>query len=190
MKKQMLLALWLPLIAIIAFISCKKTVTSGSYEVRQYGAYQFGAAIDGVDYIPNGSPLAGVPAVTVSINSQNNGAEFDWYCGTYFLDQPNNYIRRVHLYIRNFKGVGEYKLNNLTNAFPLPRPFTYAGYYDEPWLTGAGLLEEYFMTNTRDTGYINCIKYDTNSKEFQFSYTCRSLVNNTKTKTITGTIRY
>ena len=187
----MLLVLWLPLIAITFFTRCKKSVNNLPYEVRSYaGGYQFGAAIDGVEHIPNGSPLAGIPSVKVTLYDQNNSAELDWYCGTNFYDNTNNYLRELVLYIKDFKGLGSYRLNNITNAFPLPRPYTYGGYHDYPLLTGAGLPDEYFMTNTRDTGYINCNKYDASGKEFEFKYTCRSLLNPTKTKTISGVIRY
>lgn len=188
----MLLALWLPLIAITGFIaSCKKNGNNLPYEVRSYqGGYQFGAAIDGVEFVPNGDLITGISPVKVALSNQINGSEVDWYFGTYFFDQPNNYIRRLHMYIRNFSGIGKYSFNKITNAYPLPRPLTYAGYQDEPWLTGAGLPDEYFMTNTRDTGYINCNKYDASGKEFEFKYTCRSLLNPTKNKTISGVIRY
>lgn len=191
MKKQMLLALWLPSIAIIVFISsCKKTSDVGSYQLRQYGTYQFGASIDGIEFVPKGDVLGLVSAVKSSIINYSSPLENDWYCSATIADDGQNYQRSIVVYINNFKGVGSYSFNLNTNAFPYPRPKSYGGYHDSPLLTGIGLPDEYFMTSTRDTGYINCIRYDAGGKEFQFTYTCRSLLNTTKTKTISGTIKY
>ena len=57
MKKTMLLALWLPLIAIL-FISCKKNIDPLPIETAT-GANTFGCKVNGVPYIPSGGDPSG-----------------------------------------------------------------------------------------------------------------------------------
>ena len=81
----MLMALWLPLIAII-IAGCKKNVSSGPYEVRAYNnGYQFGGIVDGQEFLPQGysSFWTTIPAITSTYwqPSANGGTERDFYCG-------------------------------------------------------------------------------------------------------------
>ena len=147
MKKTMLLALWLPLIAIIVFItSCKKSVDPLPSETA-IGANTFGCKVNGVAYIPSG----GDPTVS-------------WYPveGGWYLDVDNNrglYIttvsgntKYINIYIKVLDSVGIYKLNFNT----IPRPQGYRcenyGYYSTKNIDGT---YSKYVTNAQYTGEVH-----------------------------------
>ena len=143
----MLLALWLPLIAITVFItSCQKSVDPLPSETA-IGANTFGCRVNGVAYIPSG----GDPTI-------------GWYPveGGWIKDVDNNrglYIRTVagnskfiDIYIKVLDTVGTYKLNYNTQPFPIAVRAENYGYYET---TNSNGNSNRYVTNSLYTGEVH-----------------------------------
>lgn len=193
----MLMALWLPLIAII-IAGCKKNVSSGPYEVRAYNnGYQFGGIVDGQEFLPQGysSFWTTIPAITSTYwqPSANGGTERDFYCGfSYYYGGALNgdILNTIEFNIKNFIGVGKYSLTELTPPYGyIARAGTYGGYQ----IDTSGKGKKYFLTdNFGDSGYVECKRWaNQNDFEFYFKYICRNSVvgdPDVSTKTIEGIV--
>ena len=145
MKKTMLLALWLPLIAIL-FISCKKNIDPLPIETAT-GANTFGCKVNGVPYIPSG----GDPTIS-------------WYPveGGWIKDVDNNRglnirtvsgnTRFIDIYIKVLDTVGVYKLNYNTQPFPIAVRAENYGCYSTKNSNGS---YNRYVTNSQYTGEVH-----------------------------------
>ena len=144
MKKTMLLALWLPLIAIL-FTSCKKNIDFLPIETAT-GANTFGCKINGVAYIPSG----GDPSISwypVSGGWYLSGSDRGLYITT---TSSNN--KFIDIYIKVLDTVGVYKLNYNTQPFPIAVYAENYGYYATKNANGT---RNRYVTNTQNTGEVH-----------------------------------
>ncbi len=194
----MLLALWLPLIAITIFTGCKKTSSTlaGPYEVRNYNNnYQFGGLVNGVEFLPYTEKALGFGVDPIDATLwQGSGITTNFQCNVRKLEYKNGYWNKWHeveFYISNFQGIGNYQLNQNTNFYGFTTtPKSYGGFTFKTDSTGS---KEYYITNNNaDTGSITCKRWiSTNDFEFEFKYTSRKVYGFPTTdsvKTISGTI--
>jgi hypothetical protein len=172
MKKTMLLALWLPLIAIIVFItSCKKSVDPLPSETAT-GANTFGCKINGVAYIPSGGdPSSGIYPISGGPYADpvgNRGLYIQTISGKQDLD----------LYLKNATDTGMYLLNK--TATPLHISVLSESYacYGE---TGLGISNNYFVTNPTSTGIIKITRFDRTARIVAgtFSFTAYNAITKT-----------
>ena len=145
-RSHMLLALWLPLIAITVFItSCKKSVDPLPSETA-IGANTFGCKVNGVAYIPSG----GDP--TISWYPVQGG----WYLsgsdrGLYITTTSSN-NKFIDIYIKVLDTVGVYKLNYNTQPFPIAVYAENYGYYATKNANGT---RNRYVTNNQFAGEVN-----------------------------------
>jgi hypothetical protein len=151
MKKQMLLALWLSLIAITVFItSCKKSVDPLPSETA-IGANTFGCKVNGVAYIPSGGdPSGGIYPISGGPSQDpagNRGLYIQTISGKQDLD----------LYVKNATDTGEYVFE--LNTVPQPIAVISESYacYGE---NGIGINTGYHITNAIYTGKIKITRFD------------------------------
>ncbi len=145
----MLLALWLPLIAIL-FTNCKKNIDPLPNETAT-GANTFGCKINGVDYIPSGGdPSSGIYPISGGPYKDAAGNR-----GLYIQTISGN--KNLHLYSKNAIDTGEYVFE--INTIPKPIAVLSESYacYGE---NGIGINTGYHITNANYTGKIKITRFD------------------------------
>lgn len=149
MKKTMLLALWLPLIALL-FTNCKKNIDPLPIETAT-GANTFGCKINGVAYIPSGGdPSSGIYPISGGPYGDAQGN-----IGIYIRTINGN--QNLNLYIKNATDTGYYILNKNTSPKPIVVISESYACYGE---NGIGINTGYFITNDTYTGSVHITQFD------------------------------
>ena len=170
MKKTMLLALWLPLIALL-FTSCKKNIAPLPIETAT-GANTFGCKVNGVAYIPSGGdPSSGIYPIS-------GGPYADPVGNTGIFIKTISGTQRLHLYIKNATDTGMYLLNKIATPLHISvLSESYACYGEK----GLGISNDYFVTNPTSTGIIKITRFDRSARIVAgtFSFTAYNAITKT-----------
>lgn len=149
--------------------SCKKEQQENPlYTIRQYGKYSFGAAISGKDYVLKWNDISrAVHAEDDTIN----GLGRCWSMIAWRDEGLLGSVENIDIFIKNFSGIGIYVLkgykDNVTNIYATSATFSHYGYD----------YHADFLTNYKDTGFVECTKYDSVRKEFKFKFVCRDSIS-------------
>lgn len=162
--KKSIFYLVLIISSITFLISCKKEVEEKPlYSIREYGKYRFGAAINGKEFVLMWNDIA--RAVDVK-DDTIIGLGRCWNMGAWRDEGLFGSVEHMEIFIKDFSGIGKYILkaekDSLTSTYKSSAEFSHYGwdYHTD------------FFTNYRDTGYIECIKYESLKKEFIFKFLC------------------
>lgn len=196
MKKQFLQ--FLGVIVITICISCKKSADKGPYQIRGYtGGYQFGGMVDGVEFLPKGTFDFGstIPPISATYwapsGPGNPSGDLFVRISSYKYLGTNLTLNQIEFNVRDFSGVGVYKLNKLTSPYGyVGRPDNYGGYLSDTALRP----RKYFLTNNfGDSGVVECLKWNSDEFHFAFKFTARNSVvgdPDRNAKTIEGVLTW
>ena len=150
------ICLYVLLLALGSCSSCKKDVDPISQlpPETQTGANTAGCLINGVAWIPNGSPWSGIKSIYFAgIRDEFLIINLNFY----YESASGSYQEYISLCINDYKTLGERTLNSNTVAYPNTfgvRPKDYGCY------TRRNVSESNYMTTTEFVGKVNLKVFD------------------------------
>jgi hypothetical protein len=164
--------LYAPILLLFIQSSCKKD--NDNPKTTTYGAYQFAAKVNGVNFIPDGDLLN--PPIYSQLEAIRPG-KYAYYIVAHKTDNSS-----IEIYIDNFTGVGTYPLNTFTYGYPVEFAPPNCGMYYKP----LGFNTYLWITNAVESGSVTFTEYSNGKTKCSFSFKAKSLTDGTVVEVTEG----